>query len=104
MISVADTGEGMSDEVVKRAVEPFFTTKEIGKGSGLGLSMVHGVATQSGGGLHIESRLGRGTTVSVFLPRARHISAAARGLKRQSTQSRNGQPSWSSTTIRTCGR
>jgi CheY-like chemotaxis protein len=60
-----------------RAVEPFFTTKEPGKGSGLGLSMVHGVATQSGGGLHIDSRPGRGTTVSVYLPRAGRISTAA---------------------------
>jgi signal transduction histidine kinase len=71
LISVADTGEGMTQEVRKRAVEPFFTTKEVGKGSGLGLSMVHGVATQSGGALHIESRHGRGTTVGVCLPRAK---------------------------------
>ena len=78
LISVSDTGEGMSEEVLRRAVEPFFTTKEPGKGSGLGLSMVHGVATQSGGGLHIDSRLGRGTTVNVYLPRARRLSAAAR--------------------------
>ncbi len=78
LISVSDTGEGMSEEVLRRAVEPFFTTKEPGKGSGLGLSMVHGVATQSGGGLHIDSRLGRGTTVNVYLPRARPVSAAAR--------------------------
>ncbi len=78
LISVSDTGEGMSEAVLKRAVEPFFTTKEPGKGSGLGLSMVHGVATQSGGGLHIDSRLGRGTTVNVYLPRARRVSAAAR--------------------------
>jgi PAS domain S-box-containing protein len=77
LISVADTGEGMTDEVRKRAVEPFFTTKGPGKGSGLGLSMVHGVATQSGGGLRINSRIGRGTTVSVYLPRARGASAAA---------------------------
>ena len=78
LISVSDTGEGMSEEVLKRAVEPFFTTKEPGKGSGLGLSMVHGVATQSGGALHIDSRLGRGTTVDVYLPRAGRVSAAAR--------------------------
>jgi PAS domain S-box-containing protein len=78
LISVSDTGEGMSEEVLRRAVEPFFTTKELGKGSGLGLSMVHGVATQSGGGLHIDSRLGRGTTINVYLPRARRHSAAAR--------------------------
>jgi PAS domain S-box-containing protein len=78
LISVSDTGEGMSEEVLRRAIEPFFTTKGPGKGSGLGLSMVHGVATQSGGGLIIDSRLGRGTAVNVYLPRARRVSAAAR--------------------------
>jgi PAS domain S-box-containing protein len=77
LISVSDTGEGMSEEVLRRAVEPFFTTKEPGKGSGLGLSMVHGVATQSGGALHIDSRPDRGTTVNVYLPRARRVSAAS---------------------------
>ncbi len=77
-ISVTDTGEGMTEEVLSRAVEPFFTTKEVGKGSGLGLSMVHGVATQSGGGMRIDSQLGRGTTVSVYLPRARRSSAIRR--------------------------
>ena len=79
LISVSDTGEGMSEEVLRRAVEPFFTTKEPGKGSGLGLSMVHGVATQSGGGLHIDSRLGRGTTVNVYLPRARRCLGSSAG-------------------------
>ena len=79
LISVSDTGEGMSEEVLSRAVEPFFTTKEPGKGSGLGLSMVHGVATQSGGGLHIDSRLGRGTTVNVYLPRARRCLGSSAG-------------------------
>jgi len=78
LISVSDTGQGMPEEVMRRAVEPFFTTKELGKGSGLGLSMVHGVATQSGGGLNIDSRLGRGTTIRVYLPRARRVSAAPR--------------------------
>jgi PAS domain S-box-containing protein len=78
LISVADSGEGMTDEVLSKAVEPFFTTKEMGKGSGLGLSMVHGVATQSGGGLRIDSRVGRGTTVNVYLPRSRRPSATAR--------------------------
>jgi CheY-like chemotaxis protein len=77
LISVSDTGEGMPEEVLRRAVEPFFTTKEPGKGSGLGLSMVHGVATQSGGALHIDSRPDRGTTVNVYLPRARRVSAAS---------------------------
>ena len=78
LISVADSGEGMTEEVLSKAVEPFFTTKEMGKGSGLGLSMVHGVATQSGGGLRIDSRVGRGTTVNVYLPRSRRPSATAR--------------------------
>jgi CheY-like chemotaxis protein len=81
LISVADTGEGMTSEVLSKAVEPFFTTKEVGKGSGLGLSMVHGVATQSGGGLLIDSNVGRGTTVSVYLPRARRSSGATRELE-----------------------
>src|SRR5467141_4689995 len=67
----------MTEEVLSKSVEPFFTTKEIGKGSGLGLSMVHGVATQSGGGLRIDSHVGRGTTVNVYLPRSRRPSATA---------------------------
>jgi len=78
LISVADSGEGMTEAVLSKAVEPFFTTKEMGKGSGLGLSMVHGVATQSGGGLRIDSRVGCGTTVNVYLPRSRRPSATAR--------------------------
>jgi signal transduction histidine kinase len=71
MIAVTDTGTGMSEEVLAKAFDPFFTTKEVGKGSGLGLSMVHGVAVQSGGAVTIESRVGTGTTVRVFLPRAK---------------------------------
>ena len=67
-ISVADTGVGMSEEVIEKAVEPFFSTKGIGKGTGLGLSMVHGLATQLGGALTIESRPGQGTTVELWLP------------------------------------
>jgi PAS domain S-box-containing protein len=70
MIMVTDAGVGMPPEVLAHAIEPFFTTKEVGKGSGLGLSMVHGVATQSGGGLTIESQPGTGTTVRVYLPRS----------------------------------
>ena len=70
VISVADTGSGMSKEVLSRVFEPFFTTKEIGKGSGLGLSQVLGFAKQSGGGVRIETRVGEGTSVKVYLPRA----------------------------------
>ncbi|MFC3608776.1 response regulator [Stutzerimonas tarimensis] len=70
VLIVEDTGSGMSDEVLAKAFEPFFTTKEIGKGSGLGLAQVFGFAKQSGGGAAIETKLGVGTTVKVYLPRA----------------------------------
>ncbi len=69
-IAVADTGSGMTDEVAARAFEPFFTTKGIGHGTGLGLSMVHGLAAQSGGMATLDTRLGAGTTVTLHLPRA----------------------------------
>lgn len=70
-ISVSDTGEGMTEDTLARAQEPFFTTKGVGKGTGLGLSMVHGFAAQSGGGMRLQSVLGRGTTVTLWLRRAR---------------------------------
>lgn len=70
MLSVADQGHGMTEEVRRQAFEPFFTTKGVGKGSGLGLSMVYGFALQSGGTAVIDSAPGAGTTVSLFLPRA----------------------------------
>jgi len=70
MVSVSDTGTGMPPDVMAKAFEPFFTTKPVGKGSGLGLAQVYGFAKQSGGGVRIETRLGVGTTVKVFLPRA----------------------------------
>jgi len=68
-ISVTDTGCGMSPEVLERAFEPFFTTKPVGKGTGLGLSQIFGFAHQSGGEVGIESEPGKGTAVSIFLPR-----------------------------------
>jgi signal transduction histidine kinase len=76
VVAVSDTGTGMSDEVLRNAFEPFFTTKPPGQGSGLGLSQVYGVANQSGGGVSIDSAVGKGTTVSVFFPRARADAAA----------------------------
>jgi signal transduction histidine kinase/CheY-like chemotaxis protein len=69
-VTVADTGQGMTPEVLERAFEPFFTTKEAGRGTGLGLSMVYGFVTQSGGEVSIRSRVGRGTEVTLRLPRA----------------------------------
>jgi len=68
-ISVTDTGTGMSAEVAARAFDPFFTTKPIGQGTGLGLSMIYGFARQSDGHVTIDSKLGRGTSVRLYLPR-----------------------------------
>jgi PAS domain S-box-containing protein len=68
VIGVTDNGAGMSEEVRERAVEPFFTTKDVGKGAGLGLSQCYGFARQSGGTLVIDSVEGGGTTVRIFLP------------------------------------
>jgi signal transduction histidine kinase len=74
IIGVSDTGSGMTKEILAKAFEPFFTTKEVGKGSGLGLSQVLGFAKQSGGGIRIETRVGEGTSVKVYLPRAHEKS------------------------------
>lgn len=67
-VSVTDTGVGMTPDIVRRAIEPFYTTKAPGQGTGLGLSMVHGLAAQSGGAFHLESERGRGTTATLWLP------------------------------------
>ena len=70
LLSIADTGVGMDEVTIKRAIEPFFSTKGVGKGTGLGLSMAHGLASQLGGSLMIRSTLGVGTTVEFWLPQS----------------------------------
>jgi signal transduction histidine kinase/CheY-like chemotaxis protein len=82
-LSVADSGAGMEEAVLARAIEPFFSTKGVGHGTGLGLSMVHGLMAQLGGAMTVESRVGLGTCVSLWLPQAGEAApatpAAARG-------------------------
>jgi signal transduction histidine kinase len=77
LISVTDTGSGMTKEVLARAFDPFFTTKDIGQGTGLGLSQVYGFVRQSGGRVRIESEPGQGTTVKLYLPRMMVVPTVA---------------------------
>ncbi len=76
-LSVIDTGKGMTPEILKRAIEPFFSSKPLGKGTGLGLSMVHGLAVQLGGVLQLSSTVGKGTTATLVLPVATAAPEAA---------------------------
>lgn len=76
-VRVRDTGSGIPPDVLARALDPFFTTKGTGKGTGLGLSQVYGIAQQAGGTVRVESRVGEGTSVSLFLPRTQASAQAA---------------------------
>lgn len=77
VLRVVDTGSGMSPDILRQVLEPFFTTKAVGKGTGLGLSMVYGFATQSGGTVRLQSVVGAGTQVEVWLPRSPGEEAAS---------------------------
>jgi CheY-like chemotaxis protein len=79
-LAVADDGTGMDDATLARAVEPFFSTKGVGRGTGLGLSMVHGLVSQLGGALELQSRSGEGTTVELWLPLADEPAAVVSEL------------------------
>jgi signal transduction histidine kinase/ActR/RegA family two-component response regulator len=76
-ISVSDTGAGIAPEHVEKVFEPFFTTKPVGKGTGLGLSQIFGFAQESGGAVTLDSKLGAGTTVSLYLPRSTQVGVRA---------------------------
>lgn len=108
-LSISDTGSGMDEETLRRAVEPFYTTKGIGRGTGLGLSIVDGLAEQLGGRLTLESQPGVGTTANIWIPavprtRKAPVRAMARRRSRPAKASGCACPVeyWWWTTTRWC--
>ena len=90
-LSVADTGSGIPPELLSKVFEPFFTTKSAGKGTGLGLSQVYGFAQQSGGAVAVASEVGRGTTVTIYMPRSRAPVAAVASAEQPAQRSGQGE-------------
>lgn len=88
-VSIIDNGEGMSPETLKKAIEPFFSTKPVGKGTGLGLSMVHGLAEQLGGTLELISTVGQGTTATLIVPATTALPAAADEVEPERPEARS---------------
>jgi PAS domain S-box-containing protein len=89
-ISVRDTGIGMTADARAHLFEPFFTTKEVGKGTGLGLAMVHGIVSQAGGHVHVETEPGRGTMFEVCVPRAARDVVAPEGVSAEASAAARG--------------
>jgi len=90
-VTVTDVGTGMTTDVLEHVLEPFYTTKGVGEGSGLGLPMVYGFVKQSGGGMRIETEPGEGTTITLYLPRAGKSVAAPTSDEQKPTEDSSGQ-------------
>ena len=101
-IAVTDTGSGMAKDVIDRAFEPFYTTKQSGQGTGLGLSQVYGFVKQSGGHVKIYSEINEGTTVKIYLPRFVGRPSAAEEAAREPSRGRSGECVLVSRTTPTC--